>query len=133
MFILVVPVPSVALSVPGIQIVGQPLTLECSVTTVRGITNGVDVVWRKNGIKVDRRIVINYNSTSKDMLVFTNLYTITQLSTSDQSTTYQCETLISTSHVVPTSSRLVILNITGMCMTIVIKKPKLVVLNLLIF
>ena len=113
MFLRVVPIPSVKLSVPGLQIVGQSLTLECSVTTVRGITNGVDFVWRRNGIRIDQRRVINANSTSKDMLMFTNLYTITQLNTSDTSTTYQCETLIRAGQVVPTSSRLAILDITG--------------------
>ena len=108
------PTPTVTLAVTRTQIVGQPLTLECSMTTVRGITSRVDVAWRRNGLQLDRRREISSNSTSIDMLLFTDLYTITQLNTSDDSTTYQCEAVIRTSHVITTSSRLVILDVIGM-------------------
>jgi len=84
-------------------------------TTVRGITSRVDIVWRRNDLRLDRRRGISANSTSEDMLVFTDLYTIIQLNTSDDSTTYQCEAIIMTSHVITISSKLAILDVTGMC------------------
>ena len=112
---VLVPIPSVTLALPETQLVGQSLTLECSVTTVRGITSRVDVVWRRNSLRLVRRRGISVNSTSKDMLVFTDLYTITQLSTSNNGTTYQCEVVIRTSRVITTSSNLAILDVIGTC------------------
>jgi len=40
---------------PNIQTVGQSLTLECSVTAVRGITSRVDIVWKNNDEVVEKK------------------------------------------------------------------------------
>jgi len=108
-----VPIPNEILTAPDSQTVGQPLTLECSVTTVRGITSRMDMVWKRNGMVVYNQEGVNANLTTKDSLVYTDLYTITQLNTSDDSAIYQCDAVINIYPKIITS-RLVILDITGM-------------------
>ena len=78
------------------QIVGDPLMLQCEVTTVRGITSRVDIVWSSNGTELNRT-----NSTILVMmdnsLVYTDSYTISQLNTTDDGRVIQCEVVINTS------------------------------------
>ena len=83
-------------------------------TTVRGITSRMDMVWRRNGMVVYNKVGVSANFTTKDTLVYTDLYTITQLNTSDDSVIYQCDAVINI-HPKIITSRLVILDITGMC------------------
>ena len=96
-----VPNSNVTITAPSTQIVGQPLTLECSVTAVRGITSRVDIVWRSYGTTL-RRV----NDTSPTMMdnsvVYTDSYTIPQLCmcSVDQNEVYQCEMVINTSPLV---------------------------------
>ena len=47
-----VPTPNVLVTALNNQQVGDPLLLECNVTTVRGITSSVDIVWSTNGTEV---------------------------------------------------------------------------------
>ena len=78
------------------QTVGQSLTLQCAVTTVRGITSRVDIVWSSNGTELER--INNVSSTTMDnSLVYTDSYTISQLSTTDDGRAIQCEVVINTS------------------------------------
>ena len=91
---LLVPIPSVNVTAPNTQIVGQSLTLECSVTTVKGITSRVDIVWSSNGLVVKR---INGTFVSTSQTVYSAAYTIPQLSTTDDGRVYQCEVVINTS------------------------------------
>ena len=85
-------VPTPAVSV----IVGQSLTLQCEVTTVRGITSRVDIVWSSNDTELNRT-----NSTIPIMmvnsLVYTDSYTISLLSTDDEERVYWCEAVINSS------------------------------------
>ena len=62
-------------------------------TTVRGITNRVDIVWKSEDREVDKVTGIKTN----DSLEFTALYTIPLLSTTDDGRVYQCEVVINTS------------------------------------
>ena len=80
---------------PNTQTVGQSLTLQCEVTTVRGITSRVDIVWRSGGVELQRK---NVSSTMmSNSLAYTNSYTISQLSTTDDSRVIQCGVVINTS------------------------------------
>ena len=108
------PIPTVNLTAPNTQIVGQSLTLECSVTTVSGITSRVDIVWRRNGLISHVREGVSISTTFKDSLLYTDLHNITQLNTKDDGTIYQCEVVINTSPEIIATSRLVILDIIGM-------------------
>ena len=81
---------NISLASSGHQIVGQSLTLECSVTTVRGITSRVDIVWSSDG---ELKRVINI-TTMDDTIEYVDLYTIKQLNDTDQNRMYQCEVVI---------------------------------------
>ena len=89
-----VPDPVIKVDAPSSQVVGQPLTLECNVTTVRGITSTVDIVWSSNGTELRKSKgtesnLINYNS-----VLYMDSYTIPLLSTVDENRTYECGIII---------------------------------------
>ena len=61
------------MTAPNTQTVGQSLTLQCEVTTVRGITSSVDIVWSSGGTELER--TNNVSSTTMDnSLVYTDSY-----------------------------------------------------------
>ena len=95
----------------NIQTVGQSLTLQCEVTTVRGITSRVDIVWSSGGTELRRM-----NDVSSTMmgisLVYTDSYTISQLSTTDEGRVIQCEVVINASPSVMASDGIT-LDVTG--------------------
>ena len=97
--ILCIPVriANVSVTAPDTQIVGQSLTLECSVTTVRGITSRVDVTWITDGSQLQRINGINASFTSNNSTMYISTYTIPLLSTTDDGRVYQCEVVINTS------------------------------------
>ena len=78
------------------QEVSRPLTLQCIVTTVRGIKSRVDIVWTSNN-KIIRRTNSVMPIMKNTFQVYTDSYTITQLTTSDDGRTYQCEVVIHSS------------------------------------
>ena len=111
-FFIPVPIPTVNVIAPNTQIVGQSLTLQCEVTTVRGITSRVDIVWSSGGTELQR--MNNVLSTIMDnSLVYTDSYTISQLSTTDEGRVIQCEVVINASPSVMASDSIT-LDVTGM-------------------
>ena len=103
------------MTAPDSQAVGQSLTLQCKVTTVRGITSRVDIVWSSNGTELER--MNNVSSTTMDnSLVYTDSYNISQLSTTDDDRVIQCEVVINTSLSLMAANN-VTLNVTGECIT----------------
>ena len=88
-----VPTPTVNLNAPQNQTVGQSLTLQCEVTTVRGITSRVDIVWSSNGTELERMNNVSL-TTMNNSLVYTDSYNISQLSTTDDGRVIQCEVVI---------------------------------------
>ena len=111
LFYITVPTPTVSVTAPNTQTVSQPLTLQCKVTTVRGITSRVDIVWSSGGT-VLRRINDTTATTMDNSLVYTNSYSISQLSTTDEDRMIQCEVVINASPIVMTSNS-VTLDVTG--------------------
>ena len=93
------------------QTVGQSLTLQCEVTTVRGITSRVDIVWSSNGT-VLRRMNDTTATTMDNSLVYTDSYTISQLSTTDEGRVIQCEVVINASPLVMANNNIT-LDVTG--------------------
>ena len=85
------------LTAPSNQIVGQSLTLECSVTTVRGITSRLDIVWSSGGVELQRISEMNVSFTNNNSATYISTYTIPQLNTTDDGRVYQCEVVINTS------------------------------------
>ena len=106
-----VPTPTVNVTAPNTQTVGQPLTLQCEVTTVRGITSRVDIVWSSDGT-VLRRINDTTATTMDNSLVYTDSYTISQLNTADDGRVIQCKVVINASPSVMDSDS-VTLDVTG--------------------
>ena len=75
------------------QIVGQSVTLQCEVSTLKGITSRVDIVWRSDDTELER--MNNVSSTKMNSsLVYTDYYTISPLSTTDDDRVIQCEVVI---------------------------------------
>ena len=88
--ITIVPTPSVTVTAPDTQIVGQPLTLTCNAVTVRGITSNIDIVWRKDDNESRRMEDQEPNMINSTSMVYTNTYTISQLNTTDDGRVYEC-------------------------------------------
>ena len=100
------------MTAPNTQTVDQSLTLQCEVTTVRGITSRVDIVWSSDGTELER--MNNVPSTTMDnSLVYTDSYTISQLNTTDDGRVIQCEAVINTSPSVMASDSSIILDVNG--------------------
>ena len=94
------------------QIVGQPLTLDCQVNTVRGITSRVDIVWSSNGSELQRTEGLVHSSTTDDSVLYTEFYTIPQLSTLDEHRTITCDFFINATSPIATTDSIT-LNVTG--------------------
>ena len=84
----------VNITITSNQTVSQPLSLQCSVTTVRGITSRVDIVWSSNGVELRRIEGANVSFTSDSLVTYTDHYNALQLNTSDDGRVYQCELLL---------------------------------------
>ena len=93
---LLVPNPTVVVIASNTQTVGQSLTLQCEVTTVRGITSRVDIEWSSGGTVLRRMNGVS-STTMDNSLVYTDSYTISQLSTTDEGRVIQCEVVINAS------------------------------------
>ena len=106
-----VPSPNVTVTAPNTQTVGQSLTLECSVTTVRGITSRVDIIWRRASTLLRR--ADNISPTMISSLLYTDTYTISQLSTTDDGREYQCEVVINTSPPVMANNSVRLVDVIG--------------------
>ena len=94
------------------QTVGQSLTLQCEVTTVRGITSRVDIVWSSDGIPLQGMYDVSL-TTMDNSLVYTDSYTLSQLSTTDEGRVIQCEVVINASSPIMASDNIT-LDVTGM-------------------
>ena len=97
------------------QDVGQPLTLQCDMTSVRGITSRVDIIWRNisnNSAELDRMDNVTANITG-DSVVYTYSYTIPQLTTSYHGREIQCEVVINNPVTPVRDNAVVRLDVTG--------------------
>ena len=101
---------------------GQSLTLESTVTTVRGITSRVDIVWSSNGLMLKLTKGINHTSTSNNSVIYTDIYTIPQLNTADEGRNLQCDIYINGILLVTTSDS-VTLNVTGKHLQLIFALP----------
>ena len=96
------------------QTVGQSLTLQCEVTTVRGITSRVDIVWSSDGTELERIVGVRRDDILPTALTYIDSYTISQLNTTDDGRVIQCEVVINTSPSVMASDSIT-LDVTGKC------------------
>ena len=99
---------NVTVTTPNTQIVGQPLTLQCSAAGLGGITSRADVTWRVNN--VDLQTITGIPSFILSSYQVPHI--IPQLSTADDGKVYQCEVVINTSPPVMATGS-VTLDVTG--------------------
>ena len=99
---------------PNTQTVGQPLTLTCNVTTVRGITS--EIMWRSDN-SIARTIQNPIPTIVDSLLVYTDTFTISPLRTEDDSRLYECRVIVDTSPVIIVNDT-VRLNVIGMCFVV---------------
>ena len=92
-FNILVPTSTVSVTALNTQVVGQSLTLQCEVTTVRGITSRVDIVWNSDITELQRMNNVS-STTINNSLVYTDSYIISQLNTTDDNRVIQCEGVI---------------------------------------
>ena len=112
-FCCIVPKPSIRIYAPKIQTVGQMLRLKCLVTTLRGVTSRLDIIWNSNGAELKRTEGVIVNSTTDKSMIFIDYYIISQLSITDEGRVLQCETKINASTSVDAIDSIK-LNATGM-------------------
>ena len=94
------------------QTAGQPLILQCSVTTVRDINSRVDFVWISNGLELRRVEGVIGEPTVSYIAVYTDHYVIPQLSDADNNSLYICIVIINRSQLISATGNIT-LNITG--------------------
>ena len=94
------------------QTVGQSLLLECVVTTVKGITSTVDIVWKSRNVVLNTERNVSINFTTSYSASYRNTFMIPQLSTLDDGRVYSCEVTINT-HPLVTATGSIILDIIG--------------------
>ncbi|XP_065888367.1 uncharacterized protein [Dysidea avara] len=91
---ITIPTPSVMVTVLNNQQVGDPLLLECNVTTVRGITSSVDIVWITND-EIVRRVNDISGETVDNSVVYSDTYNNGSiLSEDNDGTKCQCFVII---------------------------------------
>jgi len=110
----IVPAPLVFIEVSNIQTVGKSLTMKCLVTSVRGITSRLDIVWTSNGLELRKTEGVIVNSTTAKSMLFIDYYTILQLSSTDEGRVLQCKVVINV-NVTVTTTEPIALNVTGEC------------------
>ena len=81
---------------PDMQIVGQLLSLECIVTTARGITSRVDIVWSSDGVEIKKTIGANFSSSNSSSILYKDFYNISLLTTAEEGRVYNCRGAINT-------------------------------------
>ena len=106
-----VPTPIVNVTALSNQTVGQSLTLQCELTTVRGITSTVDIVWSSDGTELQRMGNVALYSVN-DSLVYMETYSNPLLNTTDDDRVIHCEVVINASPSVMASDSIT-LDVTG--------------------
>ena len=101
------------MEVPSTQLVGKPLTLECSVNVTKDTTSIIRFVWSTESQILSVRNESTVSFSEGDQVVISSTYTIPQLSTSDDGRVYQCEVAINDSLLFYDTNN-VTLNVTGM-------------------
>ena len=78
------------------QTVGQSLSLECIVTTVRGISSSIDIIWTSDGVEIKRTLGASISSSTSNSILYRDFYNISLLTTAEEGRVYQCEGVIHT-------------------------------------
>ena len=86
------------MSNPGTQTVGQSLILQCNATILAtNVLDEVDIIWRDSNGIFNRADDVTPIMAGSDSSLYTNSYTIPQLSTTDDGRVIQCEVVVNAS------------------------------------
>ena len=104
-----VPEPNVSVTVfqNAMMIVGQPLILECIVTTVRGINSQVDIVW-SNSINDTKRDNVSEYMENSNSVLFRDYLIISQLTTDNNNVTYECKVIINAKPIIEANNTFIL-------------------------
>ena len=89
--------------------IGDPLTLDCTVTAVRGISSSVDIIWTTGGRVVRRVDNITADVEKNDSTIYTDSFEISSLSATDNGREYQCTVVINASQPVNSSDQITLI------------------------
>ena len=116
-YALIVPIPVVQITIYGKRFenetlrnvtVGDPLTLDCTVTAVRGISSSVDIIWTTGG-RVVRRVDNITADIENDSAIYTDSFEISFLSATDNGREYQCTVVINATQPVYSSDQVTLI------------------------
>ena len=79
---------------------------------MRGITSDVDIVWRHDDTIVKNATRVTPTNIMDNLLVYEDLYTISQLSISDNNAVYECRVVVRT-YPQRAATDTIILDVTG--------------------
>ena len=88
--------------------IGDPLTLDCIVSAVRGISSSVDIIWTTGG-RVLRRVDNITADIENDLAIYTDSFEISSLSAIDNGREYQCTVVINASQPVNSSDQITLI------------------------
>ena len=80
---------------------------------MRGIISDVDIVWRRDNTIVRNATRVTPTTTMDNLLVYKDLYTISQLNISDNNAVYECRMVVRT-YPQTVATDIIILDVTGM-------------------
>ena len=69
---------------------GESLTLECSVATVKGISSTIDIIWSSNHTILAVTENVNISFTENTSTLYVDNYEIPQVTTADEGRIYEC-------------------------------------------
>ena len=111
----IVPIPLVQITIFDDEtlgltnlVIGDPLTLDCNVTAVRGISSSVDIIWTTGG-RVVRRVDNITADIENDSAIYTDSFEISSLSAIDNGREYQCTVVINARQPVYSSDRIILI------------------------
>ena len=88
--------------------IGDPLTVYCTVTAIRGISSSVDIIWTTGGRVVRRVDNITADIEQNDSTIYTDSFKISSLSAIDNGREYQCTVVINAHQPVNSSDQITI-------------------------
>jgi len=86
---------------------GDPLTLDCSVTAVRGISSSVNIIWTTEGLEL-RRVDNITADVVNDSAIYTDSFEISSLSEIDDGREYQCTVMINATQPINSSDQFIL-------------------------
>ena len=92
----------------GSLVLGDPLTLDCTVTAVRGISSSVNIVWTTGG-RVVRSVDDITADIENDTAIYTDSFEISSLSAIDNETEYQCTVMINATQPILRSTQVMLI------------------------